>query len=295
VTPSTIASAGPVEKLADDFFSLGGGAVGPDGTLYFADRRHQRIYSWTEDRKLQLVRDNTHDPVNLAVDASGSLLVLSSDGRNGTVYSFKPGAPDTELTVIAPTPVAERAASTALPVNWWNNGEFKDQLNPETYEFTTLAEMFARDVAVPKAQEYVSPDGSLALPAFRFISQGPPDFRGLRFSDSLDTYGFVTAKPGSRVFVTNSSENKTYSGLVGKGGAITDLKMFANRGGEGVTTDARGRVYVANGQVFVYGADGAELGRIDVPERPLQVVFGGADKKSLFVLTHHSLYRVRLN
>jgi sugar lactone lactonase YvrE len=28
--------------------------------------------------------------------------------------------------------------------------------------------------------------------------------------------------------------------------------------------------------VFVYASDGKELGRIDVPERPLQLVFGGA-------------------
>jgi hypothetical protein len=74
--------------------------------------------------------------------------VLSSDGRDGTVYSFKPGSPDTEVTVIAPTPAADHpGAATVLPVNWWNNGEFKDQLDPETYQFTTLAEMFARDMA----------------------------------------------------------------------------------------------------------------------------------------------------
>jgi sugar lactone lactonase YvrE len=29
-----------------------------------------------------------------------------------------------------------------------------------------------------------------------------------------------------------------------------------------------------------------------VPERPLQLVIGGADKRTLFILTHHSLYAV---
>jgi hypothetical protein len=292
IAPSTYAGA-RVEKLGDGFYSLGGGGVDAAGTLYFTDRRHQRIYSWSAARKLEIVRDNTLDPVSLAVDGSGNLLVLSSDGRNGTVYSFKPGRPDTEIAVIPRTPAADRAdAATVLPVNWWNNGEFKDQLDPETYRFTTLAEMFARDMALAKADEYVSPDGSLVLPAYRVFQQGPPDYRGLRFSDSLDTYGFTTAKPGERVFIANSSENKTYSGVVGKQGAVTDLKLFANRGGESVATDHEGRVYVANGQVFVYGPDGRELGRIDIPERPLQLVFGGPDKRTLFVLTHHALYGV---
>lgn len=138
------------------------------------------------------MRDASLDPVNLAVERSGNLLVLSSYGRNGTVYSFRPGAPDQELTVIHPTPVRSRPdARVVMPANWWNNGEFKDQLDPDTYSFTTLADMFARDMKVRKPQEYVSPDGSLVLPAWRVFQQGPPDHRGLRFSDSLDSYGFT--------------------------------------------------------------------------------------------------------
>ena len=286
---------GKVETLADGFHSIGGGAVDPQGRLYFIDRHFQRIWRWSDDRRLEIVRDATLDPVNLTIDRSGNLLVLSSFGRNGTVYSVTPDAPDTQMTVIPATPAAPRAgAATVLPVNWWNNGEFRDQIDPRTYSFTTLAEMFERDMALPKAQEYVSPDGSLVLPAWRVFAQGPSDHRGLRFSDSLDTYGFIQGRPGERVYLTNGSENRTYSGTVGAGGTVTALKPFAERGGEGVTSDAEGRVYVANGQVFVYAADGRELGRIDVPERPLQVLFGGADRKTLFMLAHHGLYAWRM-
>ena len=57
--------------------------------------------------------------------------------------------------------------------------------------------------------------------------------------------------------------------------------------------DAEGHVYVANGQVFVYDAAGTAIGRIDVPERPIQILFGGADWRTLFVLTHHTLFAVR--
>ena len=74
---------------------------------------------------------------------------------------------------------------------------------------------------------------------------------------------------------------------------LTDLKPFANRGGESVAQGPDGRVYVANGQVFVYAAGGRELGRIEVPERPLQLLFGGPDGQTLFILTHHALYSTR--
>jgi sugar lactone lactonase YvrE len=139
----------------------------------------------------------------------------------------------------------------------------------------------------------VSPDESLVLPAFRVFHQGPPDYRGWRFSHSLDTYGFAIAKPGTRLYVCNGSEARTYAATVGAKGELQNLEVFAERGGESVVTDAAGRVYVANGQIFVYAPDGKEIGRIDVPSRPLQLVFGGKDRRTLFILTHEALYSMK--
>jgi hypothetical protein len=288
------APAGKVEKLADGFYSIAGGAVDAKGKLYFVDRHWRRIHGWSRSEGLTVERDAPLDPVNLAVDRSGNLMVLSSWGPEATVYAFKPGTPATEMATIKPTPFAQRSgARVAVPVNFWQNAEFKDQIDPQTYEFTTLAEMFARDVGLPKAREYVSPDGSLVLPAYRVLRQGPADHLGHRWSDTLDTHGLVQGAVGERVVFTNGSENRTFSGLLGQGGAITDLKAVADRGGESAALGPDGKVYVANGQVFVYQG-GRQTGRIDVPERPLQLLFGGPDKRTLFILTHHSLYAARV-
>lgn len=293
--PSGPFAALKVERLATGFYAAAGGAVDAEGKLYFIDHRPNRIYSWSRAQGLSVVSDAPLDPVNLAVAQSGDLLVLSSAGRDGTVYSLTPGRGEPAIHVIPPTAVVDHPqAQTALPVNYWVNGEFKDQLDTSSFTYPTLADMFVRDMAVPKPREYVSPDGSLALPAYRTFQQGPSTFLGWRFSDALDSYGFTTARVGSPVFVTNASENKTYRGRLGERGVVTDLTAFANRGGESVTTDAQDRVYIANGQIFVYDRDGHELGRIDVPERPLQLLLGGADRKTLFVVTHHSLYGIPL-
>ncbi|PJG46609.1 gluconolaconase [Sphingobium sp. LB126] len=292
--PAPTPGSTKVEKLEDGFWSISGAAVDARGALYFIDRRFQRIHRWSEGKGLEVVRDHALDPVNLAIDAAGHVLVLSSLGAKAGVYSFDPDGPKDRFTLIEPTPVrASSGAKTLLPVNWWNNGEFRDQLDHKSHEFTTLADMFARDAGTAKSREYVSPDGSLSLPAFRVWQQGPTDHTGWRWSDSLNANGLVGGKQGERLFVTNGSENITYSGRIGAGGALTDLKPFTNRGGESVAVDGEGRVYVANGQVFVYDMDGKETGRIDVPERPLQILFGGADRRTLFILTHHALYAAR--
>ncbi|HSS13565.1 MAG TPA: glycosyl hydrolase family 28-related protein, partial [Rhizomicrobium sp.] len=284
-----------VEKLEDGFYSISGGAIDPYGKLYFVDKHQQRIYGWSRAEGLSVERDNPTDPVNLAFDKSGNLLVLSSLGAEGTLYTFKPGSFAKDVTVIPATmATAHPGATVLLPANYWNNGEFKDQLDPKTYRYTSLNEMFARDMGAAKTKEYVSPDGSVFLPFSRTFQQGPPDNVGWRFSDNLDTYGFVMAKPGSRAFVSNESEGRTYSGLVGTDGRLTDLKLFANRGGESVAVAAEGNVYLANGQVLVYAPDGKQIGQIDVPERPIQILFGGSDRRTLFILTHHALYAVKI-
>jgi len=294
---SAVLEAGSkVRVLEKGFFSISGAASDAEGKLYFADHHNQRIYGWSEREGLTIERDNPLDPVNLAFDKSGNLLVVSSAGTEGTVYTFRPGSTAQELDVVKATPSqAHKDAAFLLPVNWWNNGEFQDQLNVETMRFTTLAEMFAADATAPKKREYVSRDGSAVMPAGRVFQQGPAsDTSGWRFSDNLDTYGLIAAEPGKKAFISSESEDITYRAKVQADGTLAELTPFAQRGGESVAVDDHGNVYVANGQIFVYANDGRQIAEIDVPERPLQLIFGGADHRTLFILAHHALFSVRV-
>jgi hypothetical protein len=293
---AVLEAGGKVQKLEDGFFSISGAAVDGVGKLYFVDHHEQRIYGWSAGEGLTIERDNPLDPVNLAFDKTGNLLVLSSAGPEGTVYSFRPGSPKEQVTVLPLQPARPHPGARAiLPVNYWNNGEFKTQLDFDTFAYRTLAQMFQEDVSTPKAKEYVAADGSVFLPAGRVFQQGPADsIAGYRFSDNIDSHGFVSAVPGEHVYVSSESEDVTYRALVNADGTLGELQPFAHRGGESVATDAKGNVYVANGQIFVYDRAGKQIGRIDVPERPIDIVFGGAGGRTLFILAHHALFAVKV-
>ena len=101
--PSLVLEAGAkVRKLAGGFFNISGGVTHPSGDFYFVDAHWQRIYRWhAADGQLSTERDASLDPINLAVDKAGNLIVVSYSG-NGTVYTFMPGSPMDQLSLLKP-------------------------------------------------------------------------------------------------------------------------------------------------------------------------------------------------
>jgi len=261
----------PLERLATGFFNISGAAVDPEGRLYFVDAHWHRIYRWSpEGREALVVRDTPLDPVNLGFDKAGDLIVVSYAGK-GTVYWFRPGAPMDQITLLKPEPATERAGMTPmLPVDVWTS----------------------RSVPGDRPYQYLSPDHTVFIPAGEDFVEGQL-YYGTKMADILRAFSLAKAAPGRPFYVSDESDEKTYRGKVTDKGTITDLELFAERGGESVAEDRDGNVYLAAGEVMVYNPKGQLTGRIDVPERPVCVLFGGPDHSTLYVLTHTSLYAVK--
>ena len=112
-------------------------------------------------------------------------------------------------------------------------------------------------------------------------------------ADLLRAFGLAPAIPGKPFYVTEESGQKTYVASVASDGTLTNTRLFAERGGESVTQDAEGNVYIAAGQIYVYNSLGKLIDTIDVPDRPIDLVFGGKDGRTLFILARSSLYAVQ--
>jgi hypothetical protein len=277
IHPSPVVAEGAqVEEVARDFFNISGGAVDRTGNIYFVDAKWQTIYCWqATKRQLSKVRDNPLDPVQLFFDKAGDLIVVSYAGT-GTVYSFRPDATDDDITLLKAVPAAPRPGmAPVLPVDYWRNEND-----------------FVETISVQQPYQFISPDGTTFLPAGKDFVTGEL-YYGSKLNNTLRAFGVAPAVVGRSFYVSDENGEKTYAASVGTDGTISDLKLFAEQGGEGVTVDDHGNIYIAAGQVFVYSPAGELIDTIDVPERPSQLLFGGTDGRTLFMLARSSLYAVQ--
>jgi hypothetical protein len=265
-----------VKKIAGGFFNISGGTVDKAGNLYFVDAKWQTIYRWSvADGQLSKVRDNPLDPVQLAFDRTGNLMVISYAG-SGTVYSFDPNAKSADITLLKAQPAVARPGLTAiLPVDVWRNEND-----------------FAQAASVKKPYQFVSLDGTTFIPAGNDFVSGEL-YYGSKIHDVLRAFGMAPVTPRKKFYITNEEGQTTYSATIDSFGSIEDLQLFQHVGGESVAADQAGNVYIAAGQIFVYDSTGKYLETIEVPERPSQLLFGGPDGRTLFIAARSSLYAVQ--
>jgi hypothetical protein len=264
-----VARGAKVEKLAGGFFNISGGAVGLRGDFYFVDAHWQRIYHWNPvAQQLSTVSDFPLDPVNLAVDQAADLMVISYAG-NGVVYALSPGG---DIVPLKSEAVTNRTGENLyLPVSDWHLN--RDSLSHPTAHF-------------------ISRDRTTVVPVGEDFLHGATSWN-VKSSPQIRSFGLGRAVPGEPFYVTDESELRTWVADVSSDGSLNNFRLFAEQGGESVTTDSRGDVYIAAGQIYVYDPAGKLIDTIEVPERPVQLVFGGDDLKTLFIAARTSLYSVR--
>ncbi len=271
--PRSMLPQAHVEKLAGGFFNVAGGAVAPNGRLLL---RRFKLAAHLSVGHLQAGNSSpspTHPiyPVNLAFDKAGDLIVISQSG-NGTVYSFNPNVAGNEMTILpAESAVARPGLTPVLPVSDW------------------LLQRDESRLPLPRTYQYLSPDKTTYISATEGFVKGATSW-GVKSSDLLRAFSIAPAVPGKLFYFTSESELMTLSATVGPDGNLANVKLFANQGGEGVTADADGNVYIVAGQVYVYSLSGQLMRTIQAPERPIQATFGGKDGRTLFILGRTALY-----
>ncbi len=111
----------------------------------------------------------------------------------------------------------------------------------------------------------------------------------MTYEPEVFTNGVVTSPDGSRLYVTDLRTIQVFD--IDADGAASNPRLFATLdedsegfGGDGMTVDAEGRLYVTgDAGVYVFAPDGTKLGVIPVPRRSITLAFAGPDRRTLYV------------
>ena len=108
-----------------------------------------------------------------------------------------------------------------------------------------------------------------------------------KYGENITPNGIVLSADEKTLYVTNGPTLAAFD--VGADGSLAHQREFAKLegggNGDGSTIDAARRIYVTtNPGVQVIGPDGTYLGIIPTPRPVISVAFGGADKRTLYVL-----------
>lgn len=150
-----------------------------------------------------------------------------------------------------------------------------------------------RELLRPLPWRYISPHHNVYIPVIDGFVQGEL-YCGTKMASILHASGLAPELPGHSFYIANQLENQTLAVRVTDAGSIESTKLFLQQGEDAVAQDRKANAYLAAEQVPVYSPSGKLVGRFDVPQRPVNLVFGGKDRRTLNILLRQSLYAVEM-
>ncbi len=262
-TSELVADGGKVEKLADGFIFTEGPAVDADGNVFFTDIPNSRIHRWSTDGKLSTFRENTGRANGLFFDRDGNLLCCEGGARQLTSVT-----PEGKVTVLANDYDGKKLNS---PNDLWIDPQGGIYFSDPRYGDMSDLEQDGFHVY------YLSPDRKKLT---RVVD------------DMVKPNGVLGTKDGKLLYVADAGDGKTYVYKILGSGQLGERKLIAPVGSDGMTLDEHGNLYLTRGAVRVYSPSGESLGTIEVPEGPANVVFGGKDRKTLFITARKGFYAI---
>ena len=104
----------------------------------------------------------------------------------------------------------------------------------------------------------------------------------------------MTPGQSQDVYVGDELNKTTVAFSVNPDGTLSQKGLFAPFSQYCAITDDQGNVYIADGDVVMYGKDGRLIRRIRLEDRPISLAIGGLNKEMLLITTSRGLYAARI-
>jgi gluconolactonase len=253
--PGVVAAGAAWEIVWADFATADGIVGTPDGGVVFAQEQTDRIVKLNADGSEHTVIVDTRGAGSVSIDAEGRLFAVQrtcTEPLNADLGGCN------ELTMISQLLPQRRVLA-----NSFADGRPLGRLND------LITDGRGGAYFTVGGAYYVSPDGVV----------------GTVEDQNLRSNGIMLSPDGRTLYVTNDTVVLAFD--VGRDGRTSNRRDFGSLdgddGGDGMAVDSEGRLYVTgNAGIHVLSPDGAHLGLIPTPRRPITVAFSGPDKRTLY-------------
>lgn len=257
---SVVAPDAKVVKAAGGYTWAEGPALDRDGNVYFTDNRENLIHRMTPAGKAAVFMNPARRANGLYTDRDGSILACAGDPK--ALVSFR--ADGTVTTVVD----SYNGKPFNAPNDLW--------LDPKGGVYFTDP-YWGREPGRSRVY-YLAPDRTTLTPVIL---------------DMVRPNGVIGSPDGSRLYVTDWDEKKTYAYSIAPDGLLYDRRLFAPEGDDGMAVDSKGNVYLSGSAVTVYDPDGIKIDTIEVPETPANMIFTGPARDTLLITARTGVYMVK--
>jgi gluconolactonase len=255
--PGVVAEGAKIEVVAATLEGMDGIVGTADGGVIYAQEHTSRVRKVAADGADTVVASDTHGAGSLGMDRQGRIYAVERTCTDPGVKDDKPCNDPTKIGIVAPAP-------------------------------KVLADRLADGKPIPRPADLVVDDRGGAFVAARGVYHVAADGKVSTIEDQdIASNGIALSPDGRTLYVTNGKEIVAFDvkpDWTGSGRRVfSDLSGDANA--DGMAVDAAGRVYATGLKgVHVLAPDGKELGLIPTAHRPTSLAFGGAGRKTLFIV-----------
>lgn len=268
--PGLVADNAQPVLVSKQFSFTEGPARDKKGNVYFTDQPNNQIWKYDTDGKLSLFLDSAGRSNGLYFDKKGNLIACADD--HNELWSITPSG---KVTVIM------------------KDYEGKKMNGPNDLWITSKNGIYFTD---PYYQRKYWERKKPELEPQRVYYLAPGKDQAVMVADNIKKpNGIVGSKDGKTLYVADIGDNKVYKYKINKDNSLSDPELFCNKGGDGITLDEKGNLYIAANGVFVFNPKGEQILHIDIPEKwTANLCFGGKDRKTLFITASETVYTLQM-
>jgi gluconolactonase len=261
-----VAADAKVKRLAVGFIFTEGPVADANGDVYFTDIPNNRIHKWSPDTNATTFRKNSGGANGLDMDEKGNLYVCEGGNRRLTRID-----PNGNVTVLCDNYKGKKFNSTN---DLWRDEKGGIYFTDPNYGNAKNMEL----------------DGS-------YVFYLPPDSNQpiLVADDMNKPNGIVGTKGGSTLYVSDMEGKKTWVFKVNPDGTLSDRKLFAKIGSDGMTLDEKGNLYLTGTGVIVLDPAGNKIDYIKTPFQTSNVCFFGPGRDTLFITGSKYIASIKLS